>query len=567
MPKQVQLRRGTTAQTAAFTGAQGEVTINTDQKRVVVHDGSTAGGIPHALESEVLKKTNNLSEISGTANRASARANIDSLWADDIRGLDYGRSPRGGLYFNNTAAYLVTGTNGLNSGTSDLTLHIVIRHSTYIPTIGQQYIVSHASGNNRFVFGLQTNGSFFLTVYDGAGTPATYTFAPDVALEAGKIYAVTFTWDRDGLGTLYINAISDRDKNATGVTASVVSTSAVDIGNGNATTYRLAAMTGTMMECKVFNYLVAVADLSNLIVSATLFSDQWGSVTNLVDSSTLNGGFETAGGGGADAFASWSETVAGTTTITRDTAEFHGGAASCKFTIDASGSLASISAPVGLVVGRRYRLSFWAKVDNSSSGPILSTDIGGVATLSTSWTQHTLELVATLTYLNIKRSSNCASRVIYIDDVVITEIGAILDVDLENANPTNSLTVRDRSSNANHGTLAASGVSQVNPVKQGNFVDGITVGGSGVLKKILTATAALDFGSIAAGASADLTIAVTGAAVNDSVSLGPPPAPTAGIIFEPFVSATNTVTVRATNITGGAIDPASQTFRVTVFSF
>jgi hypothetical protein len=46
MSKQVQLRRGTTAQHATFTGAVGEVTYDTDRKCLVVHDGVTAGGLP-----------------------------------------------------------------------------------------------------------------------------------------------------------------------------------------------------------------------------------------------------------------------------------------------------------------------------------------------------------------------------------------------------------------------------------------------------------------------------------------------------------------------------------------
>lgn len=44
MPTQVQFRRGTTAQNAAFTGAAGEITINTSNVSLRVHDGSTAGG-------------------------------------------------------------------------------------------------------------------------------------------------------------------------------------------------------------------------------------------------------------------------------------------------------------------------------------------------------------------------------------------------------------------------------------------------------------------------------------------------------------------------------------------
>lgn len=46
MAKKLQLRRGTTSQHSTFTGAVGEVTVDTDKDVLVVHDGSTAGGFP-----------------------------------------------------------------------------------------------------------------------------------------------------------------------------------------------------------------------------------------------------------------------------------------------------------------------------------------------------------------------------------------------------------------------------------------------------------------------------------------------------------------------------------------
>ena len=46
MSTQVAIRRGNTAQTAAFTGVVAELTVDTDKKVVVVHDGTTAGGNP-----------------------------------------------------------------------------------------------------------------------------------------------------------------------------------------------------------------------------------------------------------------------------------------------------------------------------------------------------------------------------------------------------------------------------------------------------------------------------------------------------------------------------------------
>jgi hypothetical protein len=46
MATQVQQRRGTTAEHASFTGAVGEITVDTTKDTAVVHDGTTAGGHP-----------------------------------------------------------------------------------------------------------------------------------------------------------------------------------------------------------------------------------------------------------------------------------------------------------------------------------------------------------------------------------------------------------------------------------------------------------------------------------------------------------------------------------------
>lgn len=50
MAKLLKLRRGTTTQHGSFTGAEGEVTIDTTKDTAVVHDGSQAGGRPLARE-------------------------------------------------------------------------------------------------------------------------------------------------------------------------------------------------------------------------------------------------------------------------------------------------------------------------------------------------------------------------------------------------------------------------------------------------------------------------------------------------------------------------------------
>lgn len=44
MAYSVQFRRGTTAEHASFAGEAGEVTVNTETNKLVVHDGTTVGG-------------------------------------------------------------------------------------------------------------------------------------------------------------------------------------------------------------------------------------------------------------------------------------------------------------------------------------------------------------------------------------------------------------------------------------------------------------------------------------------------------------------------------------------
>ncbi len=99
-----------------------------------------------------------------------------------------------------------------------------------------------------------------------------------------------------------------------------------------------------------------------------------------------------------------------------------------------------------------------------------------------------------------------------------------------------------------------------NPTSTGRLCLMPTAGARGTL----VVSSALDFASINAAASADLTITVTGAVANDPVILGLPTAPAAGLVFFAFVSAADTVTVRAMNITGSPVDAASATYTVAV---
>ena len=68
MATQLQLRKGNTAQTAVFTGALAEVTVDTDQDTVVVHDGTTVGGNYIVSKTQLQSNVSILQGINTTQN-------------------------------------------------------------------------------------------------------------------------------------------------------------------------------------------------------------------------------------------------------------------------------------------------------------------------------------------------------------------------------------------------------------------------------------------------------------------------------------------------------------------
>ena len=137
MAKQLQLRRGTATEHDTFTGANGEVTVDTTNKTLRVHDGTTAGGFPVAREDDVLqfipiafpKSTppsgylammgQAISESTYPKLYALYGATLPDMRAYTIRGLDYGRGIDAGrtvLSEQGDAIQNITGSVGASNG-------------------------------------------------------------------------------------------------------------------------------------------------------------------------------------------------------------------------------------------------------------------------------------------------------------------------------------------------------------------------------------------------------------------------------------------------------------------
>ena len=82
MVQGVQFRRGTTAQHAVFTGQPGEITVNSDKKIVVVHDGSALGGYETVGAGTTQRITNK--DINTTALNASGISTFSAARATHL---------------------------------------------------------------------------------------------------------------------------------------------------------------------------------------------------------------------------------------------------------------------------------------------------------------------------------------------------------------------------------------------------------------------------------------------------------------------------------------------------
>jgi major tropism determinant Mtd-like protein len=149
---QLQHRRGSSAQVATFTGAQGEVVVDTTNNRLVLQDGATAGGWSTAKLSEV---PNLYATLTGV--------NFNSV-ADNAITIPL---PPGFSTYLVAACYIVDASQTLTTATCGL-FSATGAGGTPIITSGSSITVNTASANTN-------NNSQSLTIND-AGT-RSYNYA------------------------------------------------------------------------------------------------------------------------------------------------------------------------------------------------------------------------------------------------------------------------------------------------------------------------------------------------------------------------------------------------------
>jgi hypothetical protein len=165
MSEQLQLRRGASSQVAAFTGAQGECVVDTTNNRIVVNDGSTAGGWPADKLAEVITNTRStVSDTNYTVQATDRTVAYIALTAPRTAAL-----PASSAYPTGTRLLVVDET-GNCSVTKTLT---ITPNGTDTIDGAATAVVNVAYG----FIGLESNGSGLWTIVDDGFMPASENIA------------------------------------------------------------------------------------------------------------------------------------------------------------------------------------------------------------------------------------------------------------------------------------------------------------------------------------------------------------------------------------------------------
>ena len=160
MAIEIQSRQGTTTEHNSFTGAVGEVTVDTTKDVVVVHDGVTVGGHPVAARAnadgsiELIKKDGTSAgtiNSLGLFNNTLTSTNTDqALTAAQGKVLN-DRAFGVGQTWQDMTSSRVSGTTYTNSTTRTIELYIQTGVNGSSVTVGGSVLPTHGSSMVQLV--------------------------------------------------------------------------------------------------------------------------------------------------------------------------------------------------------------------------------------------------------------------------------------------------------------------------------------------------------------------------------------------------------------------------------
>ena len=318
MSTQVQIRRGNTAQTAAFTGAIAELTVDTDKRVVVVHDGTTAGGNPLIKANASITTgqilTSNGSHLLALSNTGTAGTYGNASFIPVVTTDAYGRVSSvtntaiaissgvvtgvmtfaqgganatsyttGGLLTSNGTAFVSVANTGTAGTYGNAAYHPVITTDAYgrvsgvtntLVQIAASQVTSGVlpfaqggSNNTTYTTGaiLTSNGTAFVALANTgtAGTYANAAYIPVITTDAyGRVSAVTNTAVAIDTAAITSGTLADARLPATGTAGTYANSTFVPVITTDSKG-RVTAITNTAIAFPVTSVAGVTGAVSN----------------------------------------------------------------------------------------------------------------------------------------------------------------------------------------------------------------------------------------------------------------------------------------------------------------
>lgn len=190
----IQHRRGSTEKNASFTGENGEITVDTTKKTLVVHDGSHVGGYPLPTQADISALSNTLqASINGKAAASHTHAIADIANLQSV--LDGKQAAGSYAAADHTHSYLP-----LSGGTvwGDLTVTGTLKGAIVQATSDKrlkteiQPVFFNLSSITSYRYKLKSDGAYHVGL---------------IAQEVEKVIPEAVSEDENGMKSLDYNAV------------------------------------------------------------------------------------------------------------------------------------------------------------------------------------------------------------------------------------------------------------------------------------------------------------------------------------------------------------------------